>query len=53
VLGVRALGLANSAAQLVHRLVPAALRRAVRGTICDIRSHEGTLVGGTLYESGS
>jgi hypothetical protein len=50
VLGVRALGLANSAARLVHRVMPAARHRAVRRTIRDIRSHEGTLVGGTLYE---
>jgi len=53
VLGVRALGLANSAARLVHRAVPAARRRAVRRTIGDIRSHEGTLEGDILYESGS
>ena len=51
VLGVRALGFANSAARLIHRVVPATRRRAVRRAIRDIRSHEGTLVGGTLYEA--
>lgn len=52
-LAVRALGLANSAARLVHRALPAARQRYVKRAILDIRGHEGTLDGGTLYEGRS
>ena len=49
-MAVRALGAANSAARLTHRIIPAARDRAVRRSLNSLVTASGQLVGSTAYQ---